>query len=104
MTSPEPEPTGAEHSLTPARSPRSRDRRPAPGDAEYDDAELQRGLAAAVLGSLGRLQLRLDAMAREQSEALGELRTAISELDRRLGVIESVALEPVPRRGATQPQ
>jgi hypothetical protein len=89
VTSEEQEVAGSEHALAPARTPRTRDRRPAA--PEYDDADVQRGLAAAVLGSLGRIQLRLDALAREQSEAFAELLTSVSDLERRLAVIEAIA-------------
>jgi hypothetical protein len=103
VSSPEPDATADAHALTPARATRVRDRRPA-GSAEYDDADLQRGLAAAVLGSLGRLQLRLDAMAREQTESLTELRSAIADIDRRLGAIEAVARTPAAKHGAAPGQ
>jgi hypothetical protein len=87
VTSPATDPAAGEHSLAPARTPRTR----RADIHEYDDADVQRGLAAAVMGSLGRIQLRLDAIAREQHEAFTELRATASELERRLAVIEAIA-------------
>lgn len=91
MTRPSRDKVTGEHALTPAATPRSRRAAAAPDtSADYDEAELQRGLAAAVLGSLGRLQLRLDALAREQSDAFVGLKAQLADLDRRLAAIESL--------------
>lgn len=58
--------------LNPAVSA-ARRRTPAPPMEAYDNAEIARGQADAVLGALGRMQLRLDVLAREQSEALARI-------------------------------
>jgi hypothetical protein len=94
VTTPDRDKTGGERPLTPARTPRGRERRPGSAgapDPGYDDAEVQRGLAAAVLGSLGRIQLRLDAIAREQTDTFAELREALAAIDRRLAALERSA-------------
>ncbi|MDT7537972.1 MAG: hypothetical protein QOI82_1557 [Actinomycetota bacterium] len=71
--------------MKPAR--RGRDRlRPGAAAAtepgvEADDADLQRGLAAAVLAAMGRTQLRLDAIARQQTEAHDEIRARLAALE-----------------------
>jgi len=86
MTSPRP---------TPAREPmapvRRRGAAPTPAPEAYDDAEVARGQADAVLGALGRMQLRLDVLAREQAEALDKILTTLDRLSARLAALESPA-------------
>ncbi|MCU1586569.1 MAG: hypothetical protein JWN31_62 [Frankiales bacterium] len=57
----------------------------------YADAEVARGQADAVLGALGRMQLRLDVLGREQSEALGSILAQLEQLTARLDRLEDVA-------------
>ncbi|MCW2498785.1 MAG: hypothetical protein JWN87_461 [Frankiales bacterium] len=52
--------------------------------SDYDEAEVARGTAAAVLGALGRMQLKLDVLAKEQAEVLARLEARIVALDQRL--------------------
>ena len=89
--------TRPEESLAPNR----RSRRPAPATAgtpsDYEDAEVARGAAAAVLGALGRMQLRLDVLAREQSEALARVEARLEALQQQLEdltVVEDPQVEP----------
>ncbi|MCW2708032.1 MAG: hypothetical protein JWM22_1874 [Frankiales bacterium] len=72
--------TRPEESLAPSR--RSRRTSPAPLPSDYDDAEVARGSATALLGALGRMQLTLDVLAREQSEAIVRLETKVDALQR----------------------
>jgi hypothetical protein len=65
--------------LAPTRRTRSAPAQPAP---DFDDADVARGQAAAVLGALGRMQLKLDVLAREQSEALARIEAMLLKLDR----------------------
>lgn len=51
---------------------------PVPVDAE--DLDLLRGQAAAVLAALGRMQLRLDVLARDQAEQIERLVAAVEDL------------------------
>jgi hypothetical protein len=76
-----------EQSLTPARRERARTARET-APADFDDEEVQRGLAGAVLGALGRMQLRLEAIGREQSEAADAILAALQDLERRIGALE----------------
>ena len=61
----------------------ARRRRGASEGVDYDSADLARGQAAAVLGVLGRMQLRLDVLAREQSAAFARIEARLTELERR---------------------
>lgn len=70
-----------------------------PSGADYDDAEVVRGQAVAVLGALGRLQLKLDVLAREQRDSLERLTAQVAALDARL----SAALGQAPRPAPTAP-
>ena len=74
-------PLADELSLSPARRGRHT---PLAEVIDGMDADLARGQASAVLGGLGRLQLRLEVMAREQAEALAQLQQQLAELTRRL--------------------
>jgi hypothetical protein len=72
--------------FTPARRDRPRPgRRPPPAEpVEVDDelADLERGRTAALLGALGRMQLRLDLLAREQREGFAAVQARLDELER----------------------
>jgi hypothetical protein len=63
----------------------SRRRAPAASDGEehYTSAVVGRGQADAVLGALGRMQLRLDVLAREQRESLDQVLAALERLSAR---------------------
>ncbi len=63
---------------------------PAPPES-YADAEVARGQADAVLGALGRMQLRLDVLGREQSEALASILAQLEYLTARLDNLEDAA-------------
>lgn len=63
---------------------------PAPVES-YTDPEIARGQADAVLGALGRMQLRLDLLAREQSEALGMVTQVLEQVLERLAALEAPA-------------
>jgi hypothetical protein len=56
--------------------------------AEFDEAEIARGQSAAVLGALARMQLRLDVLAREQSEVLAKVLEALDEINQKLVFVE----------------
>jgi hypothetical protein len=72
--------------VKPARRGRDRLRPggPPPASApaiDVDDADVQRGLAAAVLAAMGRAQLRLDAIARQQTDSHEEIRARLAALE-----------------------
>jgi hypothetical protein len=71
--------TRPDESLAPSRRSR-RTAAPAPVVSDYDDAEVARGQSAALLGALGRMQLKLDVLAREQSEAIARLEAKVDAL------------------------
>ena len=56
----------------------------------YADAEVARGQADAVLGALGRMQLRLDVLAHEQSEALALITSTLEQVVDRLAALERI--------------
>lgn len=64
---------------------------PAPVDSSYTDPEIARGQSDAVLGALGRMQLRLDLLAQEQSEALGMITQVLEQVLDRLAALEAPA-------------
>jgi hypothetical protein len=74
--------TRSDESLAPNR----RSRRAASGveHSDYDEDEVARGTAAAVLGALGRMQLKLDVLALEQAEALARIEDRLVALDERI--------------------
>jgi hypothetical protein len=73
--------------LAPVRRGRGRASEAAPDPVpEWDDADLARGQAAAVLGALGRMQLRLDVLAREQADGFARLTALLEDLQARLDV------------------
>jgi hypothetical protein len=71
--------TRPDESLAPSRRSR-RSGVAAPIASDYDDAEVARGSATALLGALGRMQLKLDVLAREQSEAITRLEAKVDRL------------------------
>jgi len=73
--------TRPEESLAPSRRSRRTGTAPALG-SDYDEAEVARGSATALLGALGRMQLKLDVLAREQSETLARLEAKVEALQR----------------------
>lgn len=85
--------------LSPVR--RGRAGRQAP--EQVDEADLARGQAAAVLGALGRLQLRVDVLAREQAEALRAIRELLEGLDQRVAELTADNDEHVGPAAAGEP-
>ena len=81
------QPTGGDVPITPARRHRVAD--DASLGAEEEDADVQRGLAAAVLAATARLHLRLDAIGREQAQALAELQVSLEEVRAQLARLEA---------------
>lgn len=71
-------------SLSPVRR---RGLAPAASEA-FADPEVARGQSDAVLGALGRMQLRLDLLAREQSEALGMITQVLEQVLERLDALD----------------
>jgi hypothetical protein len=59
-----------------------------PAAESFDDPEIARGQSDALLGALGRMQLRLDVLAREQGEAFDKILSAIDRLNTRLDEYE----------------
>jgi hypothetical protein len=55
----------------------------------FADAEIARGQSDAVLGALGRMQLRLDLLAQEQSEALATMAMVLEQVVERLNALEA---------------
>lgn len=70
--------------LAPARRGRTRADPSPPSASDYTDEEVARGQSAAVLGALGRMQLRLDVLAREQAESLARVEALLERVDGRL--------------------
>lgn len=70
--------TRPDESLAPSR--RARRNAVTPVASDYDDAEVARGSATALLGALGRMQLKLDVLAREQTEAIARLEAKVDKL------------------------
>jgi hypothetical protein len=56
-------------------------------EPEYDDADLERGRTAALLGTLGRMQLQLDVLARDQAEGLRRIEDRLTALEQHLGAL-----------------
>jgi hypothetical protein len=74
--------TRPDDSLAPSR--RSRRVAPQPVPSDYDEDEVARGTASAVLGALGRMQLKLDVLALEQAETLARIEDRLIALDERI--------------------
>jgi hypothetical protein len=77
---------GGDTPFSPARRPRGRLGRDEL-DAE-DDADLDRGRTTALLGALGRMQLRLDVLAQQQPEGFERILELLERLDERLARLE----------------
>jgi hypothetical protein len=73
--------------LAPVRRARQQPAATTPA-SDYDDAEVARGQAAAVLGAMGRMQLKLEVMSREQQDAVARLTELLESVDRRLAALE----------------
>lgn len=71
-----------------ALSPVRRRGMPAQPAEAFADAEIARGQSDAVLGALGRMQLRLDLLAQEQSEALATMAMVLEQVVERLAALE----------------
>lgn len=80
--------------VAPAVTPRRRNPIPTSSPQPYLDAEFARGQGDAVLGALGRMQLRLDVLAREQSETFDRVLTSLENLERRLDGLERTSMLP----------
>lgn len=66
-----------------SRPARGRLGRPAPSPSEppsVEAAEVLQGQSAAVLGALARMQLRLDVLAREQSDLFAQVLARLDQL------------------------
>jgi hypothetical protein len=71
--------------LTPAPAP---EEQPAPTAAEPAvpvDEDLERGRTLALLAALGRIQLSLDVLARQQQRQADDVDERLSRIERRLG-------------------
>lgn len=83
---------------TPLESRLAPARRRAPEDehgADDLEADVARGQAAAVLGALGRFQLRLDVLARAQQDSWAAVTAQLEDLSGRLARLEErLAPEP----------
>jgi hypothetical protein len=60
----------------------------APTADGFADSEIARGQSDAVLGALGRMQLKLDLLAQEQSEALATMAMVLEQVVERLNALE----------------
>lgn len=76
--------TRPDESLAPSRRSRRGAVAPQPIASDYDEAEVARGSATALLGAIGRMQIKLDLIAREQSEAIGRLEAKVDRLQQTL--------------------
>lgn len=69
---------------SPGRPARGRLGRPAPASSPepppVEASEILQGQAAAVLGALARMQLRLDVLAREQSDMFAQVLARLDQL------------------------
>lgn len=79
------EPRRGPDDLAPAGRTRGRATESAALPSEYDDVEVARGQSAAVLGALSRMQLRLDVMSREQTDALSKIDDRLLRLEEQIG-------------------
>lgn len=88
--------------FTPAR--RARIRTPhkgspaqsAPDSAGEDDlTDVERGRTLALLAALGRIQLRLDVLAREQRDGLASVEARLEQLEDRITAWERPPADPV---------
>ena len=75
--------------LAPARRGRTRfSQDDTPVTSQFEDAEVARGQAAAVLGALARMQLRLDVVAREQTDKFAAVMALLAEINNKLDYAE----------------
>ena len=56
----------------------------APSVGDYADAEVARGQSDAIFGALARLQLKVDVLTREHSDALARVEALLQQLDNKL--------------------
>ena len=64
----------------------------------FDEAEIARGQADALLGALGRMQIRLDLLSREQADHFDRIATALERLNERLDALSPAPLDQQERR------
>lgn len=92
--------------FTPARRDRGRrDRVPTSstsGEEAFDEADLERGRSVALLGVLGRLQLRVDVLSRQQAEAMQGLQASLATIEQRLASL-SETVEGLSQRNSVAP-
>lgn len=77
--------TGRDQSSRSIAPVRRRGQAPEPS---FEDAEVARGQSDALLGALGRMQLRLDVLAREQAETLDRVLVSLERVEARLAALE----------------
>lgn len=91
MTAPRP----GDGSLSPVRRRADAPPTPArrggqPSDQEpFTGSEIARGQSDAVLGALGRMQLRLDVLSREQADALASISALLEHVVARLDQLDN---------------
>jgi hypothetical protein len=71
--------TRPDEALAPSRRSR-RGAPPQPAASDYDDAEVARGSATALLGALGRMQIKLDQLSRQHEDAIARLEAKVDRL------------------------
>ncbi len=101
--------TGSSHEggFVPARPGRLRPSRgvaaPVPtAPSDFDAEEIARGQAAAVLGALGRMQLRLDVLAREQTEMFAKVLAMLQDVTESLQYEEDAPAQAAPEAPAEE--
>ena len=72
--------TRPDESLAPSRRSRRGGGVPQPVPSDYDDAEVARGSATALLGALGRMQIKLDQLTRQHEDAVARLEAKVDRL------------------------
>lgn len=76
-----------------ALAPSRRNRRGGlPQASDYDEAEVARGSATALLGALGRMQLKLDLLARQHEESIARLEAKVDRMQQTID--ELTLVEP----------
>jgi hypothetical protein len=68
----------------PAPSPEPEPTEPAPVEAPVDEAELERGRTLAVIAAIGRLQMSLDVLARQQKKHQESVEARLARIERAL--------------------
>lgn len=81
--------TESDETLRPAlKRPERREEPPAPAPAapepEVDDADLERGRTLAVIAAIGRLQMSLDVLARQQKKHHEAVEERLARIERAL--------------------